>query len=100
MPGHREKRVEMDRRRRFRAADGQRPGRPLLHGWGYALGGPKPYSVRDSRRAHRGGGKPHHCGQKEDRYIAFAAIAEIGKPFPDYEATVPVPIQPRSEIGV
>ena len=44
--------------------------------------------IMDSRTPHRGGGKPRNC--KGFRYIAFAAITEIGKPNPDYDITVPL----------
>ena len=44
--------------------------------------------IMDSRTVHRGGGKPGHC--KAFRYVAFAALTEIGKPPPDYDFTIPL----------
>ena len=48
--------------------------------------------IMDSRRVHRGGGKPLCCKKNENRYVAFAAITEKARTLPKYENTVPVSV--------
>ena len=58
------------------------------HGDEHPMGShPGDVFIMDSRTLHRGGGKPRNC--RGYRYVAFAAITEVGKPEPDYDTTVP-----------